>query len=174
MPTSQEFTIRKAFLLPLGLLLALCIVLFVLCLIQGQPLAKTIILGFMIIPVVVLFIESAHRRAAMGALEVTVFKFLRKKTLAFSDVTAVETVLVRKRAYLTICAGEDFLILSNAYANFPELVQVLLAKVPRATVSEETLKMAENPPIKSTDIVSCWLAVALLGLILYIQLGGKL
>jgi hypothetical protein len=41
-------------------------------------------------------------------------------------------------------------------------------------VSEETKAMAAAPPVKSTDVISCWLGVALLALILYIQLGGRL
>jgi hypothetical protein len=50
---------------------------------------------------------------------VVVFKLLRKQELKFAEVTAVETVQVRKRVFLTLCAGDDFLIISNAYANFP-------------------------------------------------------
>jgi hypothetical protein len=170
----QTFSIRKSFLIPLGLLLAQCATLFALCLVQGQPMAKTVILGFIIFPVAVLFVESVFRRAVVGAEDVTVFKFLRRKSLQFSEMTAVETIMVRKRAFLTLCAGEEFLILSNAYADFPALVAALLRRVPAEAVSEETRKMAEAPPSKSTDIVSCWLGVALLAFILYIQLGGRL
>jgi hypothetical protein len=105
---------------------------------------------------------------------VVVFKLLRKKELKYAELTAVETVRVRKRVFLTLCAGDDFLIISNAYANFPGLVQTLLARVPAAAISEETRQMAAAPPVKSTDVISCWLAVALLAFILYIQLGGPL
>ena len=48
-----------------------------------------------------------------------------------------------------------------------------MQRVPPETVSAETSSMAEAPPVKSGDIVSCWLAVALLLLILYGQLGGR-
>jgi hypothetical protein len=53
------------------------------------------------------------------------------------------------------------------------LVRDLLARVPAASVSEETRRMAEAPPTKSSDIVSCWLAVVLVAFILYTQLGGR-
>jgi hypothetical protein len=170
----QTFSIRKSFLIPLGLLLAQCMILFILCLVQGQPLAKTLILGFIILPVAVLFAESFNRRTVVNNEKVTVFKFLRRKMLKFSEITAVETVMVRKRAFLTLCAGDDFLILSNAYADFPAMVDALLSRVPPDTVSEETKKLAAATPTKSTDIVSCWLGVLLLAFILYIQLGGRL
>lgn len=174
MSAPQTFSIRKSFLIPLGLLLAQCAALFALCVAQEQPTAKIAILGFIIFPVAVLFVESAFRRTEVGAEEVTIFKFLRRKSLKLAEVTAAETIMVRKRVFLTLCAGEEFLILSNAYADFPALVTALLSRVPAEAVSEETRKMAEAPPSKSTDIVSCWLGVALLAFILYIQLGGRL
>jgi hypothetical protein len=169
----QTFTIRKAFLIPLGLLLALVFALFGVCLWQGQPTAKIVVLGLIIFPVALLFFESLARRIVVGEEEVTLFKLLRKKTLRLAEVTEVETVQVRKRVFLTLCAGDEFVILSNAYADFPALVAALLGRVSPEAVSEETDRMAANPPMKSTDIVSCWLAVALLAFILYVQLGGK-
>jgi hypothetical protein len=165
----RSFHIRRTFLFPLGLLLALCLVLLVVTLIQGQPKAKVLILGCIILPVAILFIESAFRRTVIDENRVTVFKLGRKASLAFADLTALETMMVRKRAFLTLCAGEDFLIISNAYADFPGLVRTLLQRAPAAAITEETRKMAEAPPTKSTDIVSCWLAVGLLALILYLQ-----
>jgi len=173
MAEPQSFVIRRSFLFPLGLLLALCLSLFIACLVQGEPAPKVAILGFIMLPVVVLFIESAFRRAVVQEEEITVAKFLRAKTMRLPEVTAVDTVQVRKRAFLTLSAGDDFLILSNAYANFPQLVKDLLARVPAAAVSEETRQMAAAPPRKSTDIISCWLAVALMALILFIQLRSR-
>lgn len=173
MNTAQKFAIRKSFLFPLGLLFILSVALFFVCLVQGEPTAKVIILGIIILPVGILFVESAFRRTVISGEAVTAFKLLRKKELKFAELTAVETVMVRKRVFLTLCAGDDFLILSNAYADFPGMVRILLDRAPPATVSEETKQMAAAPPVKSTDVVSCWLAVALLGFILYIQLGGR-
>ena len=168
------FAIRKTFLIPLGLLLLLSLVLLGTCIVQGQPLAKTIILAFIILPIAGFFLESAFRRTVINAEGITVFKLLRQKHLPFAELTAMETVMVRKRVFLTLCVDEEFVILSNAYANFPELVRALLERVPANVVSDDTRKMAEDPPIKSTDIVSCWLAVALLAFILYTQLGGRI
>lgn len=148
--------------------------LFVVCLVKGEPMAKVLILVFIMLPVVVLFVESVFRRTVLTGEGVVVFKLLRKKELMFAEMTSVETVQVRKRVFLTLCADDDFLIISNAYANFPGLVQSLLARVPAAAISEETRQMAIAPPVKSTDVISCWLAVALLAFILYIQLGGRL
>jgi len=170
---TKSFVIRRTFLIPLGLLLGLTVALMGVCLVQGQPTAKVVILGFIAVPVLALFVESVCRRTVIGREAITVNKCLRRKTLVFADVTEVETVRVRKRVFLTLCAGDDFLILSNAYAGFPALVEALLGRVAPEAVSEETRKMAVAPPTKSTDVISCWLGVALLAFILYIQLGGS-
>ena len=84
---------------------------------------------------------------------------------------AFDTVEVRRRVFLTLSAGDDFLILSNAYARFPELASALLARVPNQIVSEETRTMAAAPPAKNGDIVSCWIATAVMIGIIVIQLG---
>jgi hypothetical protein len=170
--TKQVYSIRRSFLFPLGLLLLLTGALFVVSLLRGEPTAKLLILGFFMLPITVLFVESVFRRTMLTEDRVIADKLLRKKEMKYSEMTAVETVSVRKRVFLTLCAGDDFLIISNAYANFPGLVQSLLARVPATAISEETRQMAAAPPVKSTDVVSCWLAVALLAFLIYIQLGG--
>lgn len=171
---TQYYTIRRSFLIPLGLLLLETLALMGVGIMNEQPVAKLLILGVMIVPIFILFVESASRRAVVDDEQVTVLKFLRRKTLTFSEITSVETVLVRKRAFLTLCAGEEFIIISNAYTRFPELVNNLLEKVSPDVVSEETRQMAESPPVKSTDVFSCWLGVLLMAFILHIQLRGGL
>lgn len=165
----QFYSIRRTFILPLGLLLLLSLSLFAVVIGQGQPKAKAIILGVMILPVFGLYIESFFRRVGISDEGVTVFKPFRHKNLNFADITEVETIQVKKRAFLTISSQEDFLILSNAYADFPGMVQALLAKVPAGSITDETAKMAEAPPVKSSDIISCWLAVILMSIILVLQ-----
>lgn len=173
MNQARQFTVRRAFLLPLGLLLLLALILLIVSALQEQPKGKIIILAFIILPVAILFIESVFRRTVIGSDQVTVHKLLRRKTLRFSDLTAVDLVTVRKRAFLSLSTEQDFLVLSNAYACFPEIVKIILARTPDAAVKEETRQAAQMVPVKSSDIFSCWLAVALVAFILYLQLGGR-
>ncbi|WP_305043751.1 hypothetical protein [Geoalkalibacter sp.] len=167
-----QFRINRAFLLPLGLLLALTVVLLVVCLAQGQTGGKIIILGLMILPVGGLFIESLARRAEIGEEAVTVHKFLRSSSLPYAQITAVEAVRVRKRAFLSLSSLDHFQIFSNAYQDFPDLVRSLLAHIPDELVSSDARALAANPPARSNDIVSCWLAVGLMLLILVVQFVG--
>jgi len=165
----SNFVIRRSFLFPLGLLLLFSLLLFVVVVAQGQPKAKAIILAALILPVAFLFTESLLRRVQIDDMSITVFKPLRKKSLLFADFTAIDTVQVRKRVFLTLSTEEEFIILSNAYAEFPQLVKELLLKVAPTVVSDETRVMAADVPTKSADIISCWAAALLMALILSLQ-----
>lgn len=165
------FTIRRAFLWPLALLLALLVLLFVVCVAQGQPLVKLALLVVIMLLLGGLLVVSWLRRLTIEQDRVVQQWPGRCKSLLFADMTAVETVSVRKRVFLTLCAGEEFIILSNAYGRFPELVGRLLKNVPADILSEETVCMAKAPPVRNGDILSCWLAIVLVLVVICHQLS---
>lgn len=171
---TQSFNIRKSFLLPLGLVVALTLILLVSCLLMSVPLAKTLILAAFTLPVTVVFIESCLRRISIDDEGIQLHKPLRNKRINYSEMTAIDTVLVRKRAFVSISSEEDFIIFSNSYADFGALVRLLLEKAPAKVVGDDTRQMAAKPPEKSSDIFSAWVAVAVLALIIYVQLKGAL
>ncbi len=165
----KSYTIRRPFLIPLGILLLQTLLLFAIVIAQGQPKSKAIILGILFVPVAGLFVESFFRRIVVAADAVISYRPFRQKRLAYDEITAVDTIQVKKRVFMTVSTEEHFVIISNAYADFPALVRELLEKVPPATISEDTAKMAEDPPLKSSDIYSCWFGVALLAIIMILQ-----
>ncbi|PLY12480.1 MAG: hypothetical protein C0624_00865 [Desulfuromonas sp.] len=171
---ASDFKIRRPFLIPLALLVVLLMALLLTSLAHGEPGGKIIILAVMIVPVVVLLVESLFRRIAINSEGVAAHKLLRDKQVRFDEVQAVDLVQVRKRAFVTLSREYDFLIISNAYERFPELVRLLLERSPETAISEETRKLGESAPVKSSDIVSCWLAVVLVSVILYLQFNGPL
>ncbi len=166
----MSFRIRKGFLIPLALLTLEIAALMASCIILKQPPAKVIILGVMSLPVLILLVECAFRQTVIDDEAITARKFLRRKRLRFADITAVDTLQIKKRAFITLAADDNFLILSNAYADFPQMLNEVIARCPAEAITEETVALAQNPPTKSTDILSCWLAVILLGFILYSQI----
>lgn len=173
MNQERTFVIRRAFVVPMGLLIALTITLLVVCVIQGQPVAKAVILAVMIVPLAVLFVESAVRRIVVAHDRVTAFRPFRQRQVLFADVTSLETVQVRSRVFMTLVAGpDDFLIISNSYADFPTLVASLVAAVPDDTVTEETRAMAKQPPLRHADIFTVWFAVVALCYVLIAQFKG--
>jgi len=166
----RTFVIRRAFVMPLGLLIALTVALLVVCLLQGQPIAKVIILAGLIMPLAVLFVESARRRLVINAAEVTAYRLFRQRRLRFADVTSLETVRVRSRVFLTLAAGDDdFLIISNSYADFPALLSCLIESVPQGTVADETEQLAKQPPLRQADVFTAWFAVIAMAYVLLAQ-----
>lgn len=166
----RTFAIRRAFVVPLGLLVALMVALLVVCIVQGQPIAKVLILAFLMLPVSVLFVESFFRRVLINQDGVKAFRLFRQRQIRFADVTGLETVRVRNRVFLTLVAGDDdFLIISNSYADFPSLVELLIANAPEGTVTEETQQLAKRPPLRQADIFTAWFAVVALAYVLMAQ-----
>jgi hypothetical protein len=166
----QTFAIRRAFVVPLALLVALTLALLIVCLVQDQPVAKVVILAGLLLPLGVMLIESAGRRLEVSNERIRAVRPFRSREIVFSAVTALETVKVRSRVFMTLMAGEDdYLIISNSYADFPGLVNRLIAAVPESAVTEETRQLAVNPPVRQADIASVWLAVIAMTYILVAQ-----
>lgn len=169
---SSTYSIRKSFLLPLGLVVFLSFVLLATALFLHLPPAKVIILGAFLIPVCIIFAESFLRRVLVDSQSIQVNKLFRQKRMDFTDLTAIDTIQVRKRAFISLSSEDDFLILSNSYDRFGLLLKQLVQSAPEKVVSDETKHLVENPPKKCSDIFSAWLAVAVLSLIIFVQLRG--
>ena len=170
MEPSRTFVIRRTFVVPLGLLVALTLALLVVCLLQGQALAKIVILAGLSVPLMALFVESAFRSLVVGPGEVTARRPFRQRSMRYADVTSLESVRVRNRVFITLVAGDDdFLIISNSYGDFPALLNSLIESVPAGTVADETRQLAEQPPLRQADIFTAWFAVIALVYVLLAQ-----
>jgi hypothetical protein len=169
---SSTYTIRKSFLLPLGLVVLLSFTLLFSALFLQLPTAKIIILGVFLLPVCIIFAESIFRSVYVAEDAVEVNKLFRSKRLNYAELTAIDTIQVRKRAFVSLSSENDFMILSNSYNHFGMLLKQLLENVPENVISDDIRRLAEAPPKKCGDIFSAWLAVAVLALIIYVQLRG--
>lgn len=170
MAETRRYVIRRAFVAPLGLALLLMGTLLAVSIQQGQPVAKLLFLLVFALPVAVLFVESAFRRIEIDATGVTAVRLFRRRRLDFARMTALETVQVRSRIFLTLSAGDDeFLIISNGYAGFPGLLHELIAVLPETVVTEETRQLSANPPRRYADLVMVWFLVAALVYVLVAQ-----
>jgi hypothetical protein len=170
-PMSQ-FKIRKKFLFALGLINLLLLVLLLVCIAQHQATGKIVILAAIMLPVLGLFIESWRRQIKVNEDSVVACRLFRTKKIPFGDITSVDTVKIRRRVFVSISTDLDFLLFSNNYDNFDQLIKLLQDRLPQAVISEETKNLSQNLPLKSNDLFSIWLAVVVLVLILYMQLGG--
>jgi hypothetical protein len=166
------FTVRRAFLVPLGLLLLVLIVLLAVCFAQGEAAGKMILLGGMVLLVGGLFLENLFRRLELGETAILARRWFRNQELRYGDLTAVEAVSLRRRVFVTLWKGDRFLLISNAYGDFAGLFTGLLRRVPGEVVAEEAVSLAENPPRHNGPVVACWIAVVFSLLILYRQLAA--
>jgi len=166
----KVFVLRRGFVVPLTLLVLLTLILLCVLAVQSQPLAKMIILALLLVPLGGLAVESARRRLLVDESGVTALRLLRSRRVNFVDVTSLEAVRVRSRIFLTLVAGDDdFLIISNSYAGFAELLTLLLARLPAEAVTPEAQALAESKLGRSGDIITAWFAVAAMIYILLAQ-----
>jgi len=163
------YKIKKSFLLPMGLVVVFSFILLVSTLYLHLPLAKTLILVVFLLPVCILFAESSRRKVIISDTAIEIQKLLRRKQLSYAELTDVDTIQMRKRVFVSLSSENDFLILSNSYDNFGEMLKEIIARVPDTIVSDKAKELAATPPKKCSDVFSAWLAVAVLVLILCAQ-----
>lgn len=165
----QTYRIRPSFLLPLGLVVLLSLVLVAIVIIQHQPPVKLLVVACALLPLGYLLVECLARRIEIDDDGLRMIRFGRVRAFAWGEITAVETVRVRQRAFLTVNAGEEFLIIANMYAGFAGLLHTVLERIPSAAISEETRLLAQAPPVKHSDIVILWGLTILMAYLIYAQ-----
>ncbi len=165
----STYKIRKSFLLPMGLVVLFSFILLISTLYLQLPLAKVLILVVFLLPVCILFAESSRRTVIVGDTAVEVKKLFRSKRLNYADLTEIDTIQMRKRVFVSLSTEDDFLIISNSYDRFGDMLKEIIDRTPATVVSDKAKQLAEVPPNKCSDIVSAWLAVAVLILIICVQ-----
>ena len=165
----QTYRIRTSFLFPLGLVVLLCLVLAGIVIIQGQPPVKLLVVGCALLPLGYLLFECVVRRIETDSAGLRMIRLGRVRAFAWNEITAVETVRVRQRAFLTINAGEEFLIIANMYTGFDRLLASVLEQVPAAAISAETRTLAQAPPVKHSDIVILWGLALMMAYLIFAQ-----
>jgi len=165
----STYKIRKSFLLPMGLVVLFSFILLISTLYLQLPLAKVLILVVFLLPVCILFAESSRRTVIVGDTAVEVKKLFRSKRLNYADLTEIDTIQMRKRVFVSLSTEDDFLIISNSYDRFGDMLKEIIDRAPATVVSDKAKQLAEVPPNKCSDIVSAWLAVAVLILIICVQ-----
>jgi len=167
---TQVFVIRRAFVLPLGILLVMLLALLALSILNKQPVTKLIILATVIVPVAGLFLSCLSRRVVLTEEEIESKRLMGQTTLKLSEITRLDVSQMKKRLFISIDTHNDFLILTNTYINFEQLLQQLIKIAPEAA-TENARILSIKPPVKQGDIISAWVAVAVMAFVLYVQLS---
>lgn len=168
------YKIRKGFLIPMGITVALGVLLLSIGISIQMPSGRLYLLAAFMAPALLIFTESSRRRLHIHQDYVLMERTLGKKQLFYSDLTSVDAVRVRKRVFLSLTTTDSFMIISNSYDHFDELLRQLIDLVPQTTLSDEARQLAADPPHNCSDIFSAWLAVAVLLLVIAAQLRSTL
>jgi hypothetical protein len=164
--TQKIYRIRKTFLIPLGLAVAMLMALLLLSIVyKGTPTERLVLTAFFI-PSAVIFFEALSRHVTAGDQEIRIKKFLREKSFQWHEITHIGTMTMRKKIYFLLTTTKGFHVLSNAYQDYTELIRHLDLHLDREKVEDEVRAQIENPVANISDIIAAWFAVAaLLGII---------
>jgi len=166
---TNSYRISKGLLVPLALVTVLLLILLGVSLVHGEVLLKLIVLVLVLIPVLLLLLTSLKRRVELDDEGVRVLRPLGEKYFRWDELTSLEAVAVRGRAFVTLCAGEEFAIISNSYADFTGLVEDLAARLPEKVVSPDARRLIEHPVSAVAGVLPIWLGVIALAYILWHQ-----
>ncbi|MEZ4601426.1 MAG: hypothetical protein R2940_16680 [Syntrophotaleaceae bacterium] len=172
MAEKSTFGIRRAFQVPLGLLLVSQASMLGIGIVRNQAPGRLIAIGVIVLLLAGLFTENLFRRIVLDQESITAFRWFRRRILRFSDLTALEAVVMRKRVFTTLWVDDRFLLISNAYERFPALLAALVNRAPKEAVAEEALRLAGDPPRYNGHVFFCWVALLFSLLILWQQLTG--
>ncbi len=166
----KTYKIKKSFLVALSAVVILLFLLLLLFLFsRGSSIEKGVLSAIFII-VLLVFLEFMSRRVLTGDQGILIRKFLREKKLLWEDITQVGTVVMRKRVYILLTTIKGFHILTNAYEEFPDLLQGIASHVDKEKMDEEVRNLLEHPIEKISDTISTWFAAAVLVAIIVLKL----
>ena len=167
--TKRVHTIRKAFLVPLGIDTVLLCSLFVLSLLSGST-TERLVFAIFFFPSLYLFLECIFRRVTVDEEGLVIRRLWREKKAPWGSITHVGGLSLHKKTYILLTTLKGFLIVSNAYDDFPGLAAEIVSKVDAARVEEEVRQFTGHPPSGMAHIAMAWVAAVFMVGILVIKI----
>jgi hypothetical protein len=169
--SQNTYRIRKAFVIPFALDTLLLYSAGAIWSGKGSGPERAVLA---ILFLVVLFVlqEAARRGITIGNEAFQIKKFLKTRTLAWSDLTHIGCLALRNRVYILLTTKKGFYVISNAYDRFPDLVQELIAHTPGDGIEIEEGAKAQvaNPTRNISDIIAVWVAALVLASIIGLKI----
>ena len=162
------YRIRTSFLIPLGVDAALLMALLVLSYAVNGSSTEKAVLTLLLITALLAAVEAFKRIVAIGEEGFIVKKFFKSKEIAWRDITHIGCLRVRSRCYILLTTTKGFIILSNAYDQFPRMIADLIGHIPPDSIEieDEARAQIQNPSRNLSDLIAAWIAAcALTGMI---------
>ena len=163
------YKVKKAFLVPFSVVVALVFILFGQSLITGQTWEK-VILAVLFVSSLAVGIEAARREILVNEDGLTLKKFFRVKNFTWTEITHLAIVVIKKKAYFLLTTTKGFYVFSNLIENHVALIQFLRDKLGPEKVETEVINYLEQPTSQFHLIVMSWIAVIALCTIIILKL----
>ena len=165
--SQRIYTIRRAFLIPLGVDVFLLCVLFVISMLPQGSATERLVFAIFFVPSLYVFSECFLRRVTVDEGGVAIRKLLREKRVPWEGITSVGSLSVHKKVYLLLTTVKGFFIISNAYGGFSDLVEEIVSRVDSDRVEEEVRFQAGRSRSGIAHTALAWTAaVFMVGIIL--------
>jgi hypothetical protein len=166
----RHFTIRRAYLIVLGLDAFLLLCLFLISLLTRGNSMENLILMLFFLPALVLFLECLFRRVTVVEEGLAIRKLGRDKTLLWDEITRVGYLILRKKVYLLLTTVKGFFVISNAFEGFHRLVEEVVARVEPDRVEQDVRLQAGRSLKGVANIVAAWVAAVLMMAMILLKL----
>lgn len=166
----QVYKIRRAIVIPLALsFLDLFILLLNAWLFSALPGERSVLAAIFLL-LGYLLLEVVSRQASLGSGGVEIRKLLRSKEFNWDEITHLGSLVMGAKVYLLLTTTRGFIILSNNYERFPDLLRHLLQIIPSERIGGEINGLMNNPPQQGGLVRSAWLMAVVMTVIMALRL----
>ncbi|MEN6638547.1 MAG: hypothetical protein ABFC95_05035 [Smithella sp.] len=166
---NRVFKIKKAFIVPFVIAVALLFALLALSFFIGQPWEK-MVLGVLCFITTIIAVEASEREFAVSEDTLRIKKFFRVKNFIWAEITHLGVVVMRNKAYFLLTTTKGFYMFSNLWQDHTLLIQYLSEKLGDEKVEAEVKNYLGNPIERTSLIVLTWVAVIIIVAIILTKL----
>jgi len=166
------YRIRRSFIIPLGIDVALLFVLLAMSLAIKGSITERVALAVLFTISLLIMIEAVSRKIVISEGGFILKKLLKTREFLWSDITHVGCLSLRSKRYILLTTTKGLHVLSNAYEPFASLVRDIVNHLDteKIEVEAEARMQMGNPARNLSDLVAAWIAAALLSSIIYLKL----
>lgn len=168
--SQRVYTIRRAFLIPLGIDAFLLFCLWVISLLPQGSTTERLVFAFFFFPSGYLFLDCFFRRITVDEEGIALRRLWREKRIPWEGITHIGGLSLHKKVYLLLTTLRGFFIVSNAYEGFSELTEEIVSRVEPARVEEGVRQQSRRSPSGISHIAMAWVAAVFMAGIILIKM----
>lgn len=164
------YGIRKMFLLPLAIDTALVFALTLIVFLGGGRSLEKAALTVILVILICLLVDSLFRKTVVGADGIVIKRFMKTRNVAWDEITSIDAMVLRKKAYLLLTSTKGFHIISNNLSDFSRLVSAVFERTDNEKIEPAARKLVTLSVRRISDIILLWLASGIVLLIMWYKL----